>query len=63
MMLAQRPRGARLVRTHQARVTCHISRQDRSKAAGLGHSSGTPALRNPAKTVVSNKLRTFDNPP
>ncbi|HZZ24744.1 MAG TPA: hypothetical protein VFE60_20140, partial [Roseiarcus sp.] len=42
-------RGAssRLVLTHQAGVADDIGNQDRCEFAGLGHSSGIPALRRP----------------
>jgi hypothetical protein len=45
----QRLEGAALIGADQPRVARDISRQDRSEAAGGGHSSGIPALRRPAK--------------
>src|SRR5262249_32855508 len=41
--------GAALVGPNEPRVARDISRQYRGKASGLGHSSGIPALRRPAK--------------
>jgi hypothetical protein len=38
-----------LIRTHQARVPCHIGGEDRGEATRRGHSSGIPASRRPAK--------------
>ena len=57
-----------LIRSHQPRITGHISGDDRGKAAGCSHSSGIPTLRRSAKKVVSSKARVFSesvshNPP
>jgi hypothetical protein len=38
-----------LVRKHQPAVFGDIGGEDRREATGDGHSSGTPALRKPAK--------------
>src|SRR6202011_5221321 len=46
--LADRPRRPGLVLAHEARVADHIGGEDRGKAAGGAHCSGTPALRRPS---------------
>ena len=48
-MLAHRPRRPRLVLTHKPAVADDVGGEDRGKAAGGGHCSGTPALRMPSK--------------
>jgi hypothetical protein len=38
-----------LVRSNQARVTCHIGSEDRGKTAGLAHAASPTAKRRPDK--------------
>jgi hypothetical protein len=52
-MLADRPRGPRLVLAHEARVADDIDGEDGGEAAGGGHCSGTSALRRPSKMGLS----------
>jgi hypothetical protein len=40
----------------------HIGDKDRGEAAAGVHSSGTPALRRPARYVASDKARIFGTP-
>jgi len=51
-----------LIRTHQARIAHHIGGEDRGETAGGGHSSVTPALRNPVKKVVSARALVLGTP-
>ena len=48
--------------TDQSSVTRGIRRQDRGETAGGGHSSVTPALRNPVKKVVSARALVLGTP-
>jgi hypothetical protein len=49
--------GTFLVGPDQPRIPLHISGQNCSEAAGLGHSSGKPARRRPAYSVGSARRR------
>ena len=51
------------VRADQSGIPGDIGGENGGKAAARSHSSGIPALRKPAKYVVSNKARIFGTPP
>src|SRR5262249_21020371 len=43
-----------LVSLHQPRIPRHVGGEDRGKAAGGAHSSGSPALRRPSTKTANN---------
>jgi hypothetical protein len=56
-MCLEAPVRVLLIRSHQARIACHISGEDRGETAGRGHDRGSPPCSRLSVTTLYRRTR------